>query len=87
MKPCALFRSKIKLMTAFSQGRAKTGGRKSGSRNKRTIAAAARPDALLHLEKVMTSTDGTITPDLKLRAAIALATVSAFEARSPLETR
>ena len=60
-------------MTAFSQGRAKTGGRKSGSRNKRTIAAAARPDALLHLEKVMTSTDGTITPDLKLRAAIALA--------------
>jgi len=60
-------------MTAFSQGRAKTGGRKSGSRNKRTIAAAARPDALAHLEKVMTSTDGTITPDLKLRAAIALA--------------
>jgi len=60
-------------MTAFSQGRAKTGGRKSGSRNKRTIAAAARPDALAHLEKVMTSTDGTITPDLKLRAAIAFA--------------
>ncbi len=48
-------------------------GRKKGARNKRTLAAAARPDALAHLEKIMTSTDGTITPDLKLRAAIALA--------------
>ena len=57
----------------FTNGRAKTGGRKRGSRNQRTIAAAARPDALAHLEKVMESTDGTITPDLKLRAAIALA--------------
>ena len=37
-------------------------GRKKGARNKRTLAAAARPDALAHLEKIMTSTDGTITP-------------------------
>lgn len=58
---------------AFTNGHPKTGGRKRGSRNKRTIAAAARPDALDHLEKVVASTDGTITPDLKLRAAIALA--------------
>ena len=56
----------------FTNGHPKTGGRKKGGRNKRTIAAAAHPDALDHLEKVMASTDDpTITPDLKLRAAIA----------------
>ena len=54
---------------SFAPGHAKAGGRKNGARNKRTLVAAARPDALAHLEKVMTSTDGTITPDLKLRAA------------------
>ncbi len=58
---------------ARGQPRPANAGRKKGARNKRTLAAAARPDALAHLEKVMTSTDGTITPDLKLRAAIALA--------------
>jgi hypothetical protein len=58
----------------FTNGHPKTGGRKKGGRNERTIAAAAHPDALDHLEKVMASTDDpTITPDLKLRAAIALA--------------
>jgi hypothetical protein len=57
---------------AFAQGRAKTGGRKKGARNHRTLAAEAKPDGLNHLIEVMTSTDPVITPDLKLRAAIAL---------------
>jgi hypothetical protein len=59
----------------FAKGKPRpaNAGRRKGVRNKRTIAAAARPDALAHLTSVMTSTDGTITPDLKLRAAIALA--------------
>ena len=48
-------------------------GRKRGSRNKRTLAAAEKLDALKHLVEVIESDDGTITPDLKLRAAIALA--------------
>jgi len=59
----------------FTNGKPKpaNSGRKKGSRNKRTLLAEARPDALEHLAKVMASTDGTITPDLRLRAAIALA--------------
>ena len=59
----------------FTQGMSKpaNAGRKPGVRNKRTIAAEAYPDALAHLTAVMTSTDVTITPDLKLRAAIGLA--------------
>ena len=60
----------------FAKGKPRpaNSGRRKGSLNKRTIAAAARPDALAHLEKVIASTDDpTITPDLKLRAAIALA--------------
>jgi hypothetical protein len=61
----------------FTQGapRPANAGRKPGSRNKRTLAGAPKtyPDALEHLAKVMTSTDGTITPDLKLKAAVALA--------------
>jgi hypothetical protein len=48
-------------------------GRKRGSRNKRTLAAAEKLDALRHLVEVIENKDGTITPDLKLRAAIALA--------------
>jgi hypothetical protein len=68
----------------FTNGRSKTGGRKPGSRNRRTLAAAARSDALEHLEKTMASTDGTITPDLKLRAAIALAH---FQHSKPAPTR
>ena len=48
-------------------------GRRKGSRNKRTLAAAEKLDALKHLVEVIESDDGTITPDLKLRAAIALA--------------
>ena len=56
----------------------KTGGRKAGVRNKKTMLAAPEgsPDALEHLAKVMAATpdtDPTITPDLRLRAAIALA--------------
>ena len=62
---------------SFAKGRAKTGGRKKAAPNIRTVAAAqAYPDALKHLAKVMEATaesDPTITPDLKLRAAIALA--------------
>jgi hypothetical protein len=53
------------------------GGRKKGVRNKRTVAAAskaAHPDALDHLAAVMAAKDDpTITPELKLRAAIGLA--------------
>jgi hypothetical protein len=49
------------------------GGRKRGTRNKRTLAAASRPDALDHIEKVMATNDGTITPDVRLRAATVLA--------------
>lgn len=61
----------------FAKGkpRAKTAGRRRGTRNKRTIAAQGPvyPDALKHLAEVMASTDGTITPELKLRAALGLA--------------
>jgi hypothetical protein len=57
----------------FAQGREKTGGRRRGVRNKRTVAAQERPDALGYLESVMSSSDAFVTPDLKLRAAIALA--------------
>jgi hypothetical protein len=48
-------------------------GRRKGSRNKRTLAAAEKLDALKHLVEVIENKEGTITPDLKLRAAIALA--------------
>ena len=57
----------------FTDGRTKTGGRPKGGRNKRTIAAASRPDALDHIEKVMATNDGTVTPDVRLRAATVLA--------------
>ena len=62
---------------AFARGKPRpaNSGRRKGSRNKSTLAAAPKiyPDALEHLAKVMASTDETITADLKLRAAIALA--------------
>jgi hypothetical protein len=51
-------------------------GRKKGSRNRRTLAAALKtyPDALDHLASVVAAKDDTtITPDLRLRAAIGLA--------------
>jgi hypothetical protein len=54
----------------------KTGGRARGVPNKRTVAAKVYPDALDHLARVMTATvqtDPLILPDMKLRAAIALA--------------
>ena len=60
---------------AFTPGapRPANSGRKRGARNKRTLAAAEKLDALKHLVEVIENDDGTITPDLKLRAAIALA--------------
>ncbi len=62
---------------AFARGKPRpaNSGRRKGSRNKSTLAGAPKtyPGALEHLAKVMTSADGTITPDLKLRAAVALA--------------
>ena len=64
---------------SFAGGQPKpaNGGRKKGVRNKRTVAAtskAAHPDALDHLAAVMAAKDDpTITPDLRLRAAIGLA--------------
>ena len=63
----------------FARGQPKpaNGGRKKGVRNKRTVAAASKapyPDALDHLAAVMAAKDDpTITPDLRLRAAIGLA--------------
>jgi hypothetical protein len=63
-------------MTAYPRGRAKTGGRKKGAKNKRTIAAAPKtyPDALDYLaEKTAAKDDPLVTPDLRLRAAIGLA--------------
>jgi hypothetical protein len=70
---------------AFARGKSRpaNSGRRKGSRNKSTLAGAPKtyPDALEHLAKVMTSADGTITPDLKLRAAVALA-VPALEANA-----
>ena len=59
----------------FAQGHPKAGGRKKGARNKRTLASEPKtyPDALDYLTRVMASADGTVTPDLRLRAAIALA--------------
>jgi hypothetical protein len=56
----------------FTRGHAKTGGRKRGARNRRTLAAAAKPNALDHLVGVVTSTDPIITPEMKLRAAVPL---------------
>ena len=63
---------------SFATGHAKSGGRKKGARNKRTVAAAPQtyPDALEHLAKIVATTpetDPTITQELRLRAAIGLA--------------
>jgi hypothetical protein len=71
----------------FARGQPKpaNGGRKKGVRNKRTLAAEAKPDGLNHLIEVMTSTDPVITPDLKLRRNCALS-ISTSEASS-VETR
>jgi hypothetical protein len=59
----------------FASGHAKMGGRPKGGRNRRTLVAAPKvyPDALEHLATVIATTDGTITPELRLRAAIGLA--------------
>jgi hypothetical protein len=59
----------------FTKGKPKpaNSGRKKGVRNKRTIAAEAKTDGLDYLAMVVATTDDpTITPDLRLRAAIAL---------------
>jgi hypothetical protein len=74
----------------FVRGQPKpaNGGRKKGVRNKRTVAAAskaAHPDALDHLAAVMAAKDDpTITPELKLRAAIGLA---AYQHPKPVPLR
>ena len=59
----------------FTSGHVKTGGRRRGIPNRRTIASGEKtyPDALEYLATTMKAKDGTVTPDLKLRAAIALA--------------
>jgi hypothetical protein len=72
---------------SFANGHAKMGGRQKGVRNKRTIAAAppGYPDALKHLVAVITAADDpTITPELRLRAAIGLA---AYQHPKPAPTR
>jgi hypothetical protein len=64
----------------------KTGGRKKGSHNKKTIFVAPKtyPDGLNHLVAVMASENPVITPDLKLRAAIAIA---AYQHSKPAPSR
>jgi hypothetical protein len=44
-------------LLAKGKPRPANAGRRQGVRNKKTLAAAARPDALAHLAKIMTSTD------------------------------
>ena len=61
---------------ARGQPRPANAGRKKGARNKRTLAAEPKvnADALDHLAAMMAAKDDpTITPDLRLRAAIGLA--------------
>jgi hypothetical protein len=60
---------------AIGAPRPSNAGRKKGARNKRTLAAEPKtyPDALEHLAKIVATDDGTITPELKVRAAIGLA--------------
>jgi hypothetical protein len=65
----------------------KTGGRQKGVRNKKTILVEPKPhpDGLDHLAAVMTASDDpTITPELRLRAAIGLA---AYQHPKPTPTR
>ena len=69
---------------SFANGHAKMGGRQKGKRNKRTLDAAPRLDALDHIEKVMATDDGTISPDVRLRAATVLA---AYQHSRPAPTR
>ena len=59
---------------AFAPGKPKTGGRRPGQRNRRTIEAAiAKTDALKYLSDLIDSEDETIGRDLKVKAAICLA--------------
>ena len=58
----------------FAPGKPKTGGRRAGQRNRRTIEAAiAKTDALKYLSDLIDSDDETIGRDLKVKAAICLA--------------
>ena len=58
----------------FAPGKPKTGGRRAGQRNRRTIEAAiAKTDALKYLSDLIDSEDETIGRDLKVKAAICLA--------------
>jgi hypothetical protein len=65
-------------MPKFARGKPRpaNSGRKKGVRNRSTLAVESKgyPDALDHLATVMAAHDDpTITPDLRLRAAIGLA--------------
>jgi hypothetical protein len=57
----------------FEKGRKKTGGRKKGVRNKRTLAVLPRqhPNALDYLAEVVA--DDTLNAELRVRAATGLA--------------
>jgi hypothetical protein len=68
----------------FVNGRTKTGGRTRGVKNRRTIAAQERLDALDFIEALVATDDGTISPDVRLRAATVLA---AYQHSRPAPTR
>ena len=68
----------------FAPGQPKIGGRKPGVRNKKTVAARERADALDFIEKVVATDDGTITSDVRLRAA---ATLARYEHPQPSPSR
>jgi hypothetical protein len=71
----------------FTQGHAKTGGRKKGVRNRKTVAATPKTyaEALEHLAAVVAADeDQAITRELKVRAAIGLA---AYQHSKPAPTR
>jgi hypothetical protein len=63
---------------AFQKGHKKFGGRKRGS-----IRALDHPDGLVRLVAMMESEDPLITPELKLRAAIAVASFQHCKPTAP----
>ena len=71
---------------AFATGHSKAGGRKKGARNKRTLVAEPKtyPGGLDHPAAVLTSDSPTITPELRLRAAIGRA---AYQHPKPIPLR
>jgi hypothetical protein len=57
-------------MPRFQPGHQKVGGRKKGAYYAKALV---HPDALIHLAETVASKDPNVTPDLKVRAAAALA--------------